>query len=510
MKGTQIGHWLVEDKLGEGGMGEVWLARHAQISRKVAIKVMTQPLLADRNLQERFVQEASAQARLQHPHIVPVSDFFSANGVNYLVMPYIEGRSLEEALEALSRSNTGPMPVKDALKIAADVLPALDYAHQQLVIHRDVKPSNILLDRSGHAYLVDFGIALMIGQERKTKTGTAVGTSCYMSPDQIRSPKQIDHRTDVYSFGCVLYEMLTGKPPFEAGPEEGDTDFVIKYHHLHSAPRSPRELNPQLPPKIEAVVMKALAKNPDERFVSCGAFARALADADESEKIVINSIVCPHCQYSNPLGNAGSSPTVFCAKCGKPLNPAAVKTKTGVGWKVATGILAGITFFGFIGFLIMLGISGDQISAQRKLFDDQISAQRKLTPVSITEIKLRNENRDNRPIGNYADQFRLSDIRFIHYEITLQNNRVGLESVGGQLLVRYVTPYDTVIRNEKTSPPNFSFAATFTILKNDVTTTNYGRWGNDDRNYHFPVGTHCIEFWWQGKMIGSKRFYVSY
>ncbi|MFN0110712.1 MAG: protein kinase domain-containing protein [Blastocatellia bacterium] len=501
MRGTQIGHWIVEDKLGEGGMGEVWLARHSQISRKVAIKVMSQPLLADQKLQERFVQEASAQARLQHPHIVPVSDFFSANGIHYLVMPYIEGQSVEEKLDSLSAGNSGPMPLKDALKVAADVLPALDYAHQQLVIHRDVKPSNILLDRSGHAYLVDFGIALMIGQERKTKTGTAVGTSGYMSPDQIRSPKQIDHRTDVYSFGCVLYEMLTGKPPFEAGAEEGDTDFVVKYHHLHTAPKPPRELNPQIPEKIEAVVMKALAKDPDNRFVSCGAFARTLAEADETDKIVVKSIICPHCRHHNQQDDSHST---FCTKCGKPLVAGAVVKKSdGIGWKVATAILAIVAFFSFVGFIS----TNSDLSKKTSDYNSHISNQKELTPVSITEIRLRNEDGEGNALSGFTESFSDSSLKYVMFYATLQNNRIGIEGVSGSLEVKYFDPAGELDRNKKTSPPNSTTTRDFSLSQYSPTTEVAKGWGSKGGG-SYAVGNHRIEFWLNGQKLGEKSFRV--
>lgn len=501
MKGTQIGHWIVEDKLGEGGMGEVWLARHSQISRKVAIKIMSQPLLTDQKLQERFVQEASAQARLQHPHIVPVSDFFSANGIHYLIMPYIEGQSLEEKLDSLAASQA-TMPLKDALKVAADVLPALDYAHQQLVIHRDVKPSNILLDRSGHAYLVDFGIALMIGQERKTKTGTAVGTSGYMSPDQIRSPKQIDHRTDVYSFGCVLYEMLTGKAPFEAGPEEGDTDFVIKYHHLHTAPKPPRELNPQIPEKIEAVVMKALAKNPDDRFVSCGAFARALADADETGKIVVHFVICPHCKHPNQQED---SPSTFCTKCGKSLavGSAEVKKAGSAGWKVATAILAAVAFFSFVGFISV----SEELSKKTSDYNSHISNQKKLAPVSITDIRLRNTDGSGKALGEFTDSFSYSELRYVYFNATLQNNRIGIEGVSGTIEVKYFSADGKLKRNSEKSPPGSTFTETFSISENSATTEIDHGWGNKDGG-SYGTGTHHIEFWLNGQKLGEKSFRV--
>lgn len=271
--GNCVRDYVFESKIGQGGMGEVWSARHELLDRRVAIKVMAAHLMTDPEFEARFIKEAQAQARLQHPSIIGATDFFREQGRYYLVMPLIEGQSLEEKLAA----SPGPLPVEDALRISADVLSALDYAHQRAVIHRDVKPSNILLDGEGRAYLTDFGIALMMGTDRRTRTGVAVGTVHYMSPEQIRRPKSIDHRTDVYSFGCVLYEMLTGHAPFEAEDNDEETDYVIKEMHVHQLPKPPQEWNQFLPGMINQVVLRALAKSPDERFVSCGEFARVLS-----------------------------------------------------------------------------------------------------------------------------------------------------------------------------------------------------------------------------------------
>lgn len=279
--GSSVRDYVFEAKIGEGGMGEVWRARHELLDRKVAVKVMAAHLMADPEFEARFIKEAQAQARLQHPNIIGATDFFREQGQYFLVMPLIEGQSLEEKLTA----NRGPLPVEEALRISTDVLAALDYAHQHAVIHRDVKPSNILLDHEGRAYLTDFGIALMMGVDRKTRTGVAVGTAHYMSPEQIRRPKSIDHRTDVYSFGCVLYEMLTGRAPFEAADSDEDTDYVIKEAHIHQTPEPVRNRNASVPENLEAIVLISLGKDPNERFVSCGEFARAIQNDRFNEPI---------------------------------------------------------------------------------------------------------------------------------------------------------------------------------------------------------------------------------
>ncbi|HKH45871.1 MAG TPA: serine/threonine-protein kinase [Thermoanaerobaculia bacterium] len=271
-EGQRIRDYLLEEKIGEGGMGEVWRAEHTILHRKVAIKAMARHVETDPEFGQRFLQEAQSQARLNHPRIVHVSDFFAEDGQYFLVMPLLSGKNLADRLHDVQ----GPLSVGEALGIARDVLDALDYAHQQGVIHRDVKPSNILLDQEDHASLTDFGIALSLGRQRVTQATTSLGTPHYMSPEQIRSPRTVDHRTDVYSFGCVLYEMLTGRPPFAEAADSDDTDFALKEAHVYRVPEPLRTRNPQIPAWLDAVVLRALAKNPDERFSGCGEFRRTL------------------------------------------------------------------------------------------------------------------------------------------------------------------------------------------------------------------------------------------
>lgn len=272
--GQRVGHYVLEERIGAGGMGEVWRGRHELLARPVAIKSIVPHLAADPQFASRFRQEARAQAALVHPRIVAVTDFFFIPEGFFLVMPLIAGESLERLLE-----HERVMSLATAFAVALDILDGLGYAHGKGVVHRDVKPANIMVDRQGHGYLTDFGIALMIGQQRLTQTGTTIGTPHYMSPEQILRPRQVDHRTDIYSFGCVLFEMLVGRPPFETPTEGTDTDFVVKEAHLRQRPPSPRSLNPALPAGVETVVLRALAKKPDDRFASCGEFATALTGA---------------------------------------------------------------------------------------------------------------------------------------------------------------------------------------------------------------------------------------
>jgi serine/threonine-protein kinase len=246
-------------------MGQVWKARHAESGTEVAIKFLNDEYAHNADLQNRFLNEGKRQEELNHPNIVRALDFVSKGGRNFLVMQFIPGGGLDQ------RIAQGPLPLGDALEISRQVLAALNYAHMEGVIHRDVKPSNIILGRNGQCYLTDFGIALAVGQERLTRAGTAMGTAHYMSPEQIRSPTSVDQRADVYSFGVVLYEMLTGVPPFDA-----EVEFLIHEAHVREAPRPPSQRNPGIPKAIEDVVLQALAKKPDDRFGGCGEMGVAL------------------------------------------------------------------------------------------------------------------------------------------------------------------------------------------------------------------------------------------
>jgi formylglycine-generating enzyme required for sulfatase activity len=271
--GQAIGDYLLERRLGAGGMGEVWCARDQRFGNPVAIKRLSPRLTRETEFQERFLREAKAMANLVHPYIVQVQDYAASEDDAFLVMPYIAGGSLQDLL-----NKRGSLSRDKVLQISREVLDALDYAHKKGIIHRDVKPSNILMSEDGHAILTDFGISLMLGEERLTRVtrnGTPIGTPEYMSPERIQAPGEIDHRADVYGFGCVLYEMLTGQPPF-GSRDKGDTEFTIMERHTNKPPPSLRGLNPEVDRQMESVVLKALAKRPDERFSRCATMAQAL------------------------------------------------------------------------------------------------------------------------------------------------------------------------------------------------------------------------------------------
>ena len=267
--GEKIRDYILEQRIGEGGVGEVWRARHTRLERPVAIKIILPHLVRDKNIHSRFLHEAENMANLRHPHIVRIYDFFPFNDTEYLVMDYIEGGSLQGKLSRLGR-----LSLADVLHISRDILDALDFAHRKQIIHRDVKPSNILLTPDLHGYLGDFGIALVLGKTRVTRFGTNVGTLEYMSPEQIHG-EELDHKTDVYSFGCVLYEMLAGRPPF--GTLEEATEYTLMGRHVNEPPKPLRDLNPEVDELTESVVMQALRKDRNERFDGCAEMSARLA-----------------------------------------------------------------------------------------------------------------------------------------------------------------------------------------------------------------------------------------
>jgi serine/threonine protein kinase len=270
--GQKLRHYVLETVIGRGGMGVVWRAWDEKAARAVAIKVLAGNLVESPEFQERFLAEANRQAKLSHPNIVPVLDSFTQDGASCLVMEYIDGRSLQDLLD-----QAHVLRPESAISIMRDVLAALDCGHQNGIIHRDVKPSNILLGRS-RAYLIDFGVAVVVGETRYTRTGGLVGTAEYTSPEQILRPSTVDHRTDVYSAGVVLYEMLAGRLPFVAEGSEENSYYFLQQAHVHQMPRPVRTWNPAVPADLDGLVLWALEKDRNKRIPGCAVFRSRLEE----------------------------------------------------------------------------------------------------------------------------------------------------------------------------------------------------------------------------------------
>ena len=248
------GRYRIVRKLGSGGMADVYLAEDEELGRRIAIKILNDRHANDEQFVERFRREAKNAAGLSHPNIVSIYDRGEAEGTYYIAMEYLDGRSLKELVVA-----RGPLPIGDAIDASRQVLAALRFAHRKGVVHRDIKPHNVMADADGRLKVTDFGIA-RAGVSQMTEAGSIIGTAQYLSPEQARGAA-VDQRSDLYSVGVVLYEMLTGKTPFS-----GETPVEIAMKHLSDPPRPPSLERPDISPDLDMVVLRALAKSPDDRF----------------------------------------------------------------------------------------------------------------------------------------------------------------------------------------------------------------------------------------------------
>jgi serine/threonine protein kinase len=263
--GDHVGDYEVVGHLGSGGMGTVYKVRNILTDRVEAMKVLLPNLEGSPDLAERFSREIRVHASLSHPNIAALHTAIRFNDELIMIMELVEGQSIRERLQQ------GPMEIRECVNCACQVLSALGYAHQRGVVHRDVKPANIMLTPERQVKVMDFGIAAVKGAARRlTITGMAVGSLHYMSPEQVRSAPP-DARSDIYSAGATLYEMVTGHCPIE-----GDSEFDIMNGHLSVIPRPPASLNPFLPPALSAVILRALEKHPGDRFQSADEFRMAL------------------------------------------------------------------------------------------------------------------------------------------------------------------------------------------------------------------------------------------
>ncbi|MDH3674703.1 MAG: serine/threonine protein kinase, partial [Anaerolineae bacterium] len=297
MIGRTLGNYRIVEQIGMGGMATVYKAYDPDIDRYVAIKILPQQFSKDPTFHVRFHREAKAIAKLEHIHILPIFAYGEDDDTAYMAMRYLQTGSLTD------RIRVGSLPLPQASHLLSQIAGALDHAHSHGVLHRDVKPSNVLLDAQGNAFLTDFGIAKMV-ESTVDLTGAAIlGTPAYMSPEQCVGSKELTPASDQYSLGIVLYEMVTGRTPFQA-----ETPIALIHMQLNDPLPPPCQIRPDLPDDAQRVILKALAKNPESRYQTCGAMAAAFAQAiaDIAPAAVTEEVTLPH---KAPLASADSEVT---------------------------------------------------------------------------------------------------------------------------------------------------------------------------------------------------------
>ncbi len=326
LTGRTLGKYRVGERIGRGGMAEVYEGDHPTLHRKVAIKVLHPHLMESEDFIARFEREARSAASLRHPNIVQVYDFDVEDEIVYMVMEFVDGGSLKDRMQGYAKRK-GYLPLKEVADVSRQVDRALDYAHKRGLVHRDVKPSNILIDQDGDAFLTDFGIVRIVSDTQFTSTGALIGTPHYMSPEQGRG-ETLTPASDIYSMGVILYEMLVGAPPYDA-----DTPLAIIHKHNNEPVPHPRDLRPDLPEAVEAVVVQALSKTPEERFQSSGALSIALDAALE---------LSPETMVAEPETHLAiePEPTPPTEVSGKPLPPTLVGEEPSVGTAPGTTLVS--------------------------------------------------------------------------------------------------------------------------------------------------------------------------
>jgi len=322
--GSQVGDYQVVDTLGAGGMGKVYKVRSLISDRIEAMKVLLPDLVTEPELADRFLREIKVQASLEHPNIAALHSAIRVENQLLMLMEFVEGTTLEQKLKG------GPLPVAEAVDYMRQVLSALEYAHAHGVIHRDLKPANMMLTPSGVVKLMDFGIAKAATDRRLTMTGTTMGSLYYMSPEQIQGSAGLDPRSDLYSLGVSLYELVTGKRPFD-----GDSQYAIMAAHLEKTPVPPITVDPRLPQLLNDVILMSVMKDPAARFQTAGAFRNALGN------------------ISTP------APTIATPAPAVPVEPAAPRSKRGL-WMAAGAAACALALIGVIEFGPKRGMKASQ------------------------------------------------------------------------------------------------------------------------------------------------------
>ncbi|MGI8792393.1 MAG: Stk1 family PASTA domain-containing Ser/Thr kinase [Acidimicrobiales bacterium] len=401
------GRYAILRHVARGGMAEVYLAHDQMLDRRVALKVLFPELSTDPSFVERFRREAQAAANLAHPNIVSIYDWGEENGTYFIVMEYVEGRTLGQVIRS-----EGPLLPDRAADIAADVASGLAFAHRNGVIHRDVKPGNVLLDAYGQVKVTDFGIARAADADHElTQTGAVMGTATYFSPEQAQGLR-IDQRSDVYALGIVLYEMVVGRPPFQ-----GDNPTAIAIKHVREQPVPPRQINRDIPAQFEAIVRQAIAKNPADRYASADEFRADLIRYRQGRPVIATPTLVAAPGYDPGVTTAAPvyEDATQVATAQPPLPPAGAPDK-GRTWAFAVLLIVMLLVLGGLLWLVakqagLIGESAPQrITVPMLIGMSADDAEDKLTEVGL-KVSREEEENDTQEPGHVFDQNPKGDSR---------------------------------------------------------------------------------------------------
>jgi serine/threonine-protein kinase len=393
MKSVLSDRYQVEARIGAGGMAEVYRGFDQVLNRTVAIKVLLPQMARDTSFVARFRREAQAAARLNQQNIVGVYDTGADDGTQYIVMEFIEGQTLGEFMATGRR----PTPVQSA-EIAQKICSAIAAAHAQGVIHRDIKPGNVMITRDGVIKVMDFGIARVLGPETAPQTSAVLGTASYLSPEQAQGGP-VDARTDIYSLGAVLYELLTGRPPFT-----GDSPVAVAYKQVNETPAVPSSLNPDVPARLDAVVMKALSKNPSNRYQTADEFSADLARVIAGQEVEATPLM--------PAGGGDATQLISRPSSQTAVLPPPEEPK-GSGRKVWLGILIGLLLFALLaggGYLLVDSLTGDDggtvtVIVPNVVGETQAAAEAELEELGLeVEVRRREVDPDETEPGTVVAQ----------------------------------------------------------------------------------------------------------
>ncbi|MHB8341963.1 MAG: Stk1 family PASTA domain-containing Ser/Thr kinase [Mycobacteriales bacterium] len=383
------GRYELAEVLGYGGMAEVFRGRDVRLGRDVAVKILRADLARDPAFLNRFRREAQAAASLNHPAIVSVYDTGEDDGTPYIVMEYVEGQTLRDLLQT-----EGRLLPRRALEIVAEVCGALEYSHRAGIVHRDIKPANVMLTRTGAVKVMDFGIARAVSGSTMTQTASVIGTAQYLSPEQARG-EHVDARSDIYSTGCLLYELLTGVPPFQ-----GDSPVAVAYQHVREDPAPPSSLDPELPGAVDAITMKALVKNPANRYQTAAEFRADLDRAIAGRRVEATPLLASQTTSVLP---AVASTTVLLAP-----DPAERHRKRGIAYAILLLAVLAVFVGGALAAKTLLATKSSSVTVPNLLGltlaqARQVLAQDHLALGHVTQAYIGQSNNSS-PAGQIFDQ----------------------------------------------------------------------------------------------------------